>query len=222
MQLATAAAPEGPASLARWHALGAAAAAGSGSSRSSCPSPTATAREDPENAALVEGAGLVYLSGGNPGYLAQTLRGTAVWEAIVAAWHAGAALAGCSAGAMALSAGFPDIRRPWRSGRRGARLVPACEVLPHFDRFGGRMPDWSPCAAWAGRRTGVAGVGVDEDTALVGGLPRAAGRRSRPARATAGQVLGRQSVWLLGARNPGAGGRRGVRRERRPPLDAAA
>jgi cyanophycinase-like exopeptidase len=63
-----------------------------------------------ELAALVQGAGLVYLSGGNPGYLASTLRGTLVWEAIVAAWHLGASLAGCSAGACALSYAAEDVR----------------------------------------------------------------------------------------------------------------
>src|SRR3712207_5240541 len=50
--------------------------------------------DDPANAAVVGGAGLVYLSGGNPGYLADTLRETAVLSAILSAWQAGAALAG--------------------------------------------------------------------------------------------------------------------------------
>jgi cyanophycinase-like exopeptidase len=66
------------------------------------------ARED--LAALVAGAGLVYLSGGNPGYLAAALRDTPVWKAIVATWQAGAALAGCSAGACALTYAAEDVR----------------------------------------------------------------------------------------------------------------
>ena len=47
-------------------------------------------RDDAERADLaaqVAGAGLVYLSGGNPGYLAHTLAGTAVWRAILEAWR---------------------------------------------------------------------------------------------------------------------------------------
>src|SRR2546430_975557 len=40
--------------------------------------------DDPGLAALIAGAGLVYLSGGNPGYLAETLRGSLVFDAIVA------------------------------------------------------------------------------------------------------------------------------------------
>ena len=38
------------------------------------------------NSARVAGAGLVYLSGGNPLYLTETLRDSAVWHAIVEAW----------------------------------------------------------------------------------------------------------------------------------------
>src|SRR5437588_11446422 len=57
-------------------------------------------RDDAERddlTALLRGAGLIYLSGGNPGYLADTLRDTAMASAIVQAWEGGAALAGCSA-----------------------------------------------------------------------------------------------------------------------------
>ena len=50
---------------------------------------------------LVAGAGLVYLSGGNPTFLTETLQDTPVWDAIRRTWQRGAGLAGCSAGAMA-------------------------------------------------------------------------------------------------------------------------
>ncbi len=43
-----------------------------------------------------------YLVGGDPGVVPKTLAGTPVWNAIVGAWRSGAALAGSSAGAMAL------------------------------------------------------------------------------------------------------------------------
>ena len=56
--------------------------------------------EDQELAAQVDGAGLVYLSGGDPAFLANTLRDTAVGGAIKRAWEAGAAVAGCSAAAV--------------------------------------------------------------------------------------------------------------------------
>jgi cyanophycinase len=201
VQLATAAAPEGPASLARWHALGADAADRLGVQQVVLDVVDRDGAQDPAMAALVAGAGLVYLSGGNPGFLAQTLRGTAVWDAIVAAWRAGAALAGCSAGAMALSASLPDVRRPWRPATEGLGLVPMIEVLPHFDRFASWMPDLVVRRV-AAAPPGVQVVGIDEDTALVGGLDGwdggLDGRRGEPASpGTTWRVHGRQSVWLL-------------------------
>src|SRR5437763_1275766 len=116
VQLATAAAPEGQKSLDRWHNLGKAQADRLGVEQVVVDVRT---RDDAENATMaarIEGAGLIYLSGGNPTYLADTLRDTAVWTAIMAAHHAGAALAGCSAGAMALA-----DWAPWQggSGRQG-------------------------------------------------------------------------------------------------------
>jgi cyanophycinase len=196
VQLATAAAPEGPASLARWHALGADAARRLGVEQVVVPVGDRDGAQDPANAALVAGAGLVYLSGGNPTHLTETLRGTRVWQAIVEAWRAGGALAGCSAGAMALSAGFPGFRRPWRSSD-GLGLVPVVRVIPHFDRFGARLPDVALRGVGRGDDDALL-VGIDEQTALVGGLDD--GWQSEPAgRGNAWQVLGRQSAWLLGA-----------------------
>lgn len=194
VQLATAAAPEGPASLAYWHDLGAAAAQRLGVEQVALPVIDRASADDPGLAAEVAGAGLIYLSGGNPGFLIETLRDTAVWRAIAAAWRSGAALAGCSAGAMALGASVPEIRRPWRPARNGLGLVSMVEVLPHFDRFAARMPDLV-LRRVAGAPPGVQLIGIDEDTALVGGLP---GWQGPPASAGSGwQVLGRQSVWLL-------------------------
>src|ERR1700712_4514255 len=112
VQLATAAAPEGPASLARWHALGLAAAERLGAQQVVVPVVDRDSAEDPAVAALVAGAGLIYLSGGKPPFLADTLRGTLVWKAIEREWRNGAALAGCSAGAMAMARQGPGIRAP--------------------------------------------------------------------------------------------------------------
>ena len=203
VQLATAAAPEGQASLGRWHDLGAKAAARIGVEQVVVDVRTREHADDPALAALVEGAGLVYLSGGDPGFLTETLRGTAVLAAILDAWRGGAALAGCSAGAMALSGSVPGIRltRPLAEARPGLGVVPGVEVLPHFDRFAGRMPDMI-LRRVAGAPAGVQVVGIDEDTALVGGLtgwPDPAGpATAASAEAGTWQVRGRQSVWLLG------------------------
>ncbi len=201
VQLATAAAPEGDRSLARWHDLGAAAAQRIGAEQVIVPVVDRPSADDDVNAALITDAGLIYLSGGDPQFLTQTLRGTAVWAAIVAAWRAGAALAGCSAGAMALAASLPDIRRPWRPATEALGLVSGLEVLPHFDRFASWMPDLV-LERVAGAPAGVRVIGIDEDTALIGGLTGqgAPGWSSAVAPAGPGstwQVMGRQSVWLL-------------------------
>ncbi len=134
-------------------------------------------------AAAVAGAGLVYLSGGNPGYLADTLRATAVWRAVLDAWEAGAALAGCSAGACALSAVADDFRRPGRFSGRGLDVVPQVATIPHFDRFSSYAPDLAD-RVLATTPPAVEVLGIDEDTALVGG----------PDCFT---VAGRQAVWHL-------------------------
>src|ERR1051325_1280728 len=54
------------------------------------------------NVVLAETAGLLYLTGGDPGLVVDVLRDSPVWRAMLSAWRAGAALAGSSAGAMAL------------------------------------------------------------------------------------------------------------------------
>lgn len=58
-------------------------------------------------------------------------------------------------------------------------------MLPHFDRIAGRLPD-VVLTRLIDTPPGVTVVGVDEDTALVGGP-------------TTWEVVGRQSVWVLTA-----------------------
>ena len=95
--------------------------------------------DDPGLAGLIDGVGLVYLSGGDPHHLASTLRGSPVWDAVIAAWHGGAALAGCSAGAMALTSGAPpDLGPGGTRGRRGVR-----RPGPATDRA-----DWGWSGTW--------------------------------------------------------------------------
>jgi cyanophycinase len=124
-------------------------------------------RTDAGSGALAEravGAGLLYLTGGDPGLVAQTLRGSAVWAAMVRAWLGGAALAGSSAGAMALCEWTLVMARwPRHTERRLAPalgLVPGAAVLPHYETMGRR---WSVDAA----PDGLALLGVDERTAAV-------------------------------------------------------
>jgi cyanophycinase len=183
VQIPTAAALEGQGSLDRWVALGREQAERLGVEAVPVVVRDRTEADSEELARLVEGAGLVYLSGGNPPYLASTLRGTRVWQAVREAWEGGAALAGCSAGAIALTAWVPDIRHPEHDPDTGLGVVPQLRVIPHFDRFAGWMPD-AVDRFLAGAPEEVTVVGIDEDTALVG-------------EAGAWTVQGRQSVWVL-------------------------
>jgi cyanophycinase len=117
-----------------------------------------------ELAARAAAAGLVYLCGGDPGLLAKTLRGTRVWDAIAGAWRSGAALAGSSAGAMALCEWTLVMARwPRHHERRPADalgLVPGTAVLPHYEHMGSRWSVDQPPA-------GLVLLGIDERTAAV-------------------------------------------------------
>ncbi len=185
VQLATAAVPDGPSVVERWHNLGREQAQRLGVEAVIL---SVNDRADADNEAIaqqVAGAGLIYLSGGNPGFLADTLRDTAVWAAIVTAWRDGAALAGCSAGAMAMTSWIPSLRHPRQGGTNGLAVLPHLRVIPHFDFFTTKVPDvvtrfllpYDPA---------ITVLGIDEETALVGG----------PKDWT---VQGRQSVWRLTA-----------------------
>ena len=205
--LPTAAGLEGDARVAWWLDLARRHYEGMGVEAVPVPVRTRAEAGDPGMAQLVEGAGLVYLSGGDPHHLAATLRGTAVWEAVLAAWEGGAALAGCSAGAMALTSGAPPDLGPGGAQRsrwageedgdgRGLGVVGHLAVIPHFDLLEKRRPgivEWF--ASW--QPEGTALVGVEEETALV---------------STAGgwRVHGRAAVWVFG---PGAPERFGAGEE---------
>ena len=165
VQIATAAAPEGDTSLAHWHDLGAKAAARLGAEQVVLDVRDRDDANDQRWVDLIAGAGLIYLSGGNPSYLSETLRKSRVWKAIVNEWRNGASLAGCSAGAMSMCGYVPDFRHPRSGGVDGLGLLPDTRVLPHFDRLSHWMPDFTlkPLVAKDAHT-----IGIDEDTALIG------------------------------------------------------
>ena len=123
----------------------------------------ANSRELAERAAA---GGFFYLAGGDPGHLARTLVGTRVWAAISSRWREGAALAGSSAGAMALCE-WTLIRASWpnssqRRDERALDVVPGTAVLPHYDTFGQRWVESASAAL-----PGAVLLGLDERTAAV-------------------------------------------------------
>jgi cyanophycinase-like exopeptidase len=129
----------------------------------------------PEHVAALAGADLIYLSGGDPRHLIETLRGSAAWAAIRTAYAGGAILAGSSAGAMALGELVTSPRAATPAWQPALGLVPGIGVLPHYDRFGGART--APLVAAAPPRLIV--LGIDEDTVIltVGGESRVLGAR---------------------------------------------
>ncbi len=110
-------------------------------------------------AAEIDDADMVYLSGGSPGYLYDTLVSTRAWAAVERVVERGGLLAGCSAGAMIQGDWFAGGLRP----RRGFGLWPGVHVIPHFDEIPSAVV--RSMRLLVGRRHTV--VGVDGDTALV-------------------------------------------------------
>ena len=112
----------------------------------------------------VKGAGLIYFSGGNPHHIADVFKGSPLWDAIVAEWESGSSLAGCSAGAMAFGGTTMGIRKS--NHGEGLNLLPDIEVIPHYDKMLGWLPDRvASFIARAGADTTL--IGIDENTALV-------------------------------------------------------
>ena len=126
-------------------------------------------REDAYNMAYVnkiKNSALIYMSGGDPHYLAETLIGTPLWDAIYENWQSGGSLAGCSAGAMVLSAQIPNFRFSKKEPTVGLNLIPNIRVIPHFNKFFKWIPE-SAAKILLHVPDNTILIGVDELTAIV-------------------------------------------------------
>ena len=109
---------------------------------------------------------MTYILGGDPGYLLDTLLDTPAWEALRAAYRAGGALAGSSAGAMVLCESIllrsrnPSPAR--RHGREALALLPGVVLIPHLNRFG---RGWVESARREAHARDI--LGLDESTGVV-------------------------------------------------------
>ncbi len=123
--------------------------------------------DDPQWEPFLENADLIYFSGGDPGYLYETMNGSRAWNAAQRAWERGSIYAGCSAGAMILARQMPRFRLS--QTQAGFGILPVAFIMPHFDA----MPViFKPLIfALKGKlKNGERMIGVDEDTALIGRL----------------------------------------------------
>jgi len=114
----------------------------------------------PDIVEILEKSRLIYLLGGFPRHLAQSLAGTRGWQAIVAAYEAGAVIAGSSAGAMVLCEHYYDPTST--QVFNGLNLAKGICLLPHHDTFG---HTWAP--QLARKLPDITLIGIDEETGAI-------------------------------------------------------
>src|SRR5947209_7548869 len=115
---------------------------------------------DPHIADRISQLRLIYMLGGFTGYLGETLKGSASWQAMLKAYEAGAVIGGSSAGAMVMCQYYFDPS----TGQvvEGLEFVPNACVLPHHNTFG---------KGWVSRLSkllpDVVLLGIDERTGML-------------------------------------------------------
>lgn len=125
--------------------------------------------DDPDAAAEIARADLIYMSGGKPGHLLSLLRDSAAGDALREAHARGAVIAGCSAGAMVLGGhqirvGGRGFLHPPIGWEDGLGMVPGIVVMPHYDA----IPETLIAPLVLAAPDGALVVGIDENTAAVG------------------------------------------------------
>ncbi|MBI4763508.1 MAG: Type 1 glutamine amidotransferase-like domain-containing protein [Deltaproteobacteria bacterium] len=118
-----------------------------------------------ELAAVLGRSRLIYLLGGFPHYLAQTLADSFCWTAILAAHREGAVIAGSSAGAMVLCDHYYDPAA--KSIKKGLNLLTGACVLPHHNTFG---KTWA--SQLAEQNPELIFIGIDEETGMINDGPQ--------------------------------------------------
>jgi len=116
--------------------------------------------EDQVIAAELEASRLIYMLGGFPGYLAQTLIKSTAWQAMKRALVRGAVVAGTSAGAMVMCAHLWDPAS--QQIVDGLGWIPDSCVLPHHDTYG---KYWAPRLLELLPKATL--IGIDEQTGAI-------------------------------------------------------
>lgn len=160
----SAAIPDGPQVVERWASMGRAHFAALGVTVDVITIGAGAGADDAEVAARIAAANLVYLSGGQPGFLLDTLRGTITWDAVLGVYARNGVIVGCSAGAMVLGAALvaPRLQRPLAT-RPAFGLVPHILILPHYDA----LPTLLRGLAMRLLPSTLTVIGIDEETALI-------------------------------------------------------
>lgn len=111
-------------------------------------------------AASIRASRLIYLLGGFPRYLGETLANSICWQAALDAYAEGAVIAGSSAGAMVLCENYFDPNE--KKMVQGLNLIPNACVLPHHNNFG---KGWAKQLARDLPNSIL--IGIDERTGMV-------------------------------------------------------
>jgi len=118
------------------------------------------AANDETMAQFLRDAKLIYLLGGFPHYLGQTLKDSRAWQAILSAYQNGAVIAGSSAGAMVMCGSYYDPGA--NEIHQGLNLVPNSLLLPHHSTFG---QSWAP--QLIKQIPHITLIGIDEETGML-------------------------------------------------------
>lgn len=119
--------------------------------------------DDPEFVRAVDRAGVVYFTGGSPGHLFETLKGSVLLSAMMATLDKGTVLGGSSAGAMVMGS---YMRRPRGGGWMEALgIVAGVAVMAHHER---RDPAETSRELQAGAPSGLTVLGIDARTGCLG------------------------------------------------------
>ncbi len=156
--LPTAAGTEGDERIGYWSDLGVDHYQGLGAQAEALRIVDPESANNPAYAERIAAANFVFLSGGHPDYLYRVMKGSKAWQAILSVHQAGGVVAGCSAGAMIMGAGFPGFPT-WTPG---FGLVPEVVVFPHFDEMASVFVNAIKLLVRRGRVV----VGIDGSTAL--------------------------------------------------------
>jgi cyanophycinase len=128
---------------------------------------------DKNFARLLTDADWIFFSGGNPGYLMETVSGSKLWEVIMQRVDDGALLAGSSAGAMIMGnflMSAPSFKAMF-SGKGiiwhdGFGLVDYT-ILPHFDHFKKFHGLIKKIIETSPDKVHSSWMGIDENTAII-------------------------------------------------------
>ena len=119
-----------------------------------------TSANDASLAASIRTSRLIYLLGGFPSYLGETLANSLCWRAALDTYEQGAVIAGSSAGAMVLCEHYYDPHE--KKLLRGLNLVPNACVLPHHNNFG---KSWAKQLIQLLPKSTL--IGIDEHTGMI-------------------------------------------------------